>query len=98
MSTTSDTLPAGADYPLCALCGASKGEHTALERSGELHHRWGASRSAGLDVVETNMPQSRPDPAPSVIIAPAPDLVLRKALFELGVLTEEQYKQLWAAP
>ena len=82
----------------CAWCKTSRSQHKALEDSGQIHHTWGASRTGGITVAETNTPGNRvrlQQPAgPSVIVVPAPDLHLRRLLLDKGILTQAEYDAL----
>jgi hypothetical protein len=45
-------------------------------------------------VDRSNRPQTLSQETP-VIIAPAPDILLRQLLRDMGVITQAQYDQLW---
>ncbi len=83
--------PAGTmDMSTCAWCGQAKARHEQMEAAGEVQHRWSATTHDGLTPVESGASQ-RAGAGPQVIVAPAPDILLRQLLLELGVITQEQY-------
>jgi hypothetical protein len=77
----------------CAFCGTPYVSHKAQEASGDMFHQWTNSSGELHEVRKT--PAQPSTPSPAVVIAPAPDIVLRKLLRELGVITPEQYKGLF---
>jgi hypothetical protein len=79
----------------CALCGHTRSDHGQMEAVGSVHHRWAADSQSAMTAVETDTSGNKPVPQTQVIIAPAPDIILRQALRDMGVITDEQYKRLF---
>lgn len=81
-----------ADNAECAFCGTPYLAHKTQEQSGEMFHMWARHGDAVREVVREKpaAPQSQ-----QVVVAPAPDVLLRRLLCEIGVITEEQYKGLF---
>ncbi len=80
------------DQTLCGHCAVPRHLHTLREQAGEIRHRWSADRST-LTAVEVSTPTT---PSSHVVVAPSPDILLRRMLRDLGVITPEQYKQLFS--
>lgn len=77
----------------CAFCGTPHDAHLAREASGDVRHRW-TNSSGHLESITTPAvsPQSQ-----QVVIAPAPDILLRRLLRDTGLITQEQYDGLFGA-
>lgn len=66
--------------PRCSFCQATRGQHAELERAGELHHQFSE---------RGELVHSKPEQKNQRVMV-APDLVLRMALLDAGVITEGQ--------
>jgi hypothetical protein len=62
-------------------------EHTQDEQAGLVNHQY--TLTGNLQRVERKVSKVGPPPV-QIMVAPAPDLALRRLLVELGVVTEEQ--------
>lgn len=82
-----------ADHDECAHCSLTRDQHKTAESAGRVNHMFSVDGS--LAPVERTPPQAPQGGAPQIIVAPAPDIMLRKMLLELGVITQEQYQRLF---
>lgn len=71
----------------CCFCGVAKDIHLAQEKVGDKQHRW-SQDSSNMVVVDRETAQTPSAPGTNVILAPQPDLALRRLLVDRGVLTE----------
>lgn len=86
--------PAGTmDMSACAFCGQARARHEQMEADGEVQHVWAADRSQ--PPVQVDRGGKSPASPAQVIVAPAPDILLRQMLRDLGVITPDQYKALF---
>lgn len=82
-----------ADHDECAHCSLTRDQHKAAESAGEVNHVF--STDGSLTQVMPKTSKTEPRGGQNVVIAPAPDLMLRKLLVELGVITQEQFEGLF---
>lgn len=84
-----------ADHEGCSFCPRTADQHKAAESAGEVQHRF--SSTGQLVQIDRTSPSSQSQPlgGQSVIVAPAPDIALRRLLVSLGVISEDQYEALF---
>ena len=63
----------------CAICQASAEHHRRLEEAGEIHHAY----SRAGELVHSTGPEKKPK------VLATPDLILRMALVDKGIITTE---------
>lgn len=76
----------------CAFCGTPYTAHKLQEASGDMFHEWAHHGSALREVrrSEGNTPLSNTP----IIVAPAPDILLRQLLRDKGLITPDEYRSL----
>ncbi len=72
----------------CTACNRTPMEHDQDEQAGLVNHQH--TTTGQLLRVERKVVKATPPASVQIIVAPAPDLALRRLLVELGVVTEEQ--------
>lgn len=79
----------GNQYDECRACGKRRHEHSVLEQSGSVRHRF----SEAGELVEVAPPGQDASATPAetrILVVPQPDLALRALLVSRGLLTQEE--------
>lgn len=80
-----------ADNAECSFCGTPYLAHKAQEQSGQMFHMWARHGDPVREVVKERPAAEQQQ----VVIAPAPDILLRRLLRDTGVISQEQYDGLF---
>lgn len=80
----------GPDFDPCHICRTLRGVHAVWENSGQIQHVF-SEHGELVQVDPDTVGQQSPSDAsasPRILIAPQPDLALRKLLLTKGILTQ----------
>jgi len=82
------------DDQRCKTCGVPRTEHFVKEAAGEIKHSHTLTgqlvRSTLTDSPQSGSTETSPLNRVNIMVAPAPDLALRRLLVDLGVVTQAQ--------
>lgn len=77
----------GPDFDPCDICKTLRRVHEEWEGLGQIQHKF--SEHGELVQVDQTSSDAPPEPATRILVAPQPDLALRKLLLVKGILTKE---------